>query len=1245
MLKPSQAINKAYRQVKVTTENFNKFQDNLKNLISVIDENESEENTKTHLMDFFKSTYYFPEYLVAQKGRIDFVIHSSKLANYPAAVLFEVKKSNNITEMVTPDNLNRKAMQELLLYYLRERVDEKNTELKYLVITNIYEYFIFDAQEFERIFYSNSKLIKEYKNFADDRLVSSNTDFFYKEIASKYIELVKNDVIFTHFDLRDYTKFLDRKDSAEKKKLIEIYKIFSPIHLLKQSFQNDSNFLDKNFYSELLHILGLEEVSDGGKKIITRKSKNNREEASILENAITILDAEDGLDNIKSISSRDKSRDELLFDVALELVITWINRILFLKLLEAQLIRYQNGNKNYGFLNSEKIGDYDELNKLFFQVLARGYADRTPSIIAKYVHVPYLNSSLFEVSELESLTSIKISNLSSHLELSVPNGTVLKDKKNKPKYKKLPTLEYLFKFLDAYDFSSEGEEGVQEEAKTLINASVLGLIFEKINGHSDGAVFTPGFVTMYMCREAITRCVLSKFNEHYGWQCGDLVTLYNKIDDIEQANRLINSLKICDPAVGSGHFLVSALNEIIRIKYELGVLTDSNGKRIKSYKIDVQNDELIIYDDEGNLFGYNSHSPESQRVQETLFREKQTIIENCLFGVDINPNSVKICRLRLWIELLKNAYYTKESNYTDLETLPNIDINIKCGNSLLHRFAFDTDLKQVLKQSKITISEYKEAVSGYKNAPNKSKKKEILKLINTIKSTLRTEIAKNDPRFKKLRKNRALLTDLEAPLLFKLSKKEQKLRDKDIAKVKIEVSKLQSILDEIETNKIYLSAFEWRFEFPEVLDDEGKFLGFDCIIGNPPYIQLQKMGADADALFAMGYQTFVRTGDVYCLFYELGMNLLKPNSLLSFIISNTWMRAGYGSEMRRYCVEQTNPIQLIDFSGFKVFDTATVNVNIIMSEKSDYKGNTLSCVVEKKNFSIDKMSDYTIQNLTSMRFSKNDNWAVLTPIEQRIKAKIEKMGKPLKEWDINIYRGVLTGYNKAFIIDAATKDALIAKSSKNAEIIRPILRGRDIKRYKADFADLWIIATFPSKHYNIDDYPGIKEYLLSFGYDRLKQTGDTGARKKTNNQWFETQDSINYWEDFSKQKIVWKRVGSILRFCYDDSGCMALDSTCFATGNYIKFLVVVLNSKLGHYLLKDSPQTGTGDLLISVQAIEPIRIPVPNSIINSEISFMFDKITEETAEAIQKGYENKILSILCRMYEFTIEETEFIESQ
>ena len=310
---------------------------------------------------------------------------------------------------------------------------------------------------------------------------------------------------------------------------------------------------------------------------------------------------------------------------------------------------------------------------------------------------------------------------------------------------------------------------------------------------------------------------------------------------------------------------------MIYLKYELGILVDVNGKRIRKqdYTFAIENDELIVTDSENNLFTYNPCNEESRRMQETLFREKKLIIENCLFGVDINPNSVKICRLRLWIELLKNAYYTQSSNYQYLETLPNIDINIKCGNSLVYRFNLEDSIKSVLRETGITIKQYKNGVAKYKNAQDKEEKKELEILISEIKSKLKTEIGQKEPKRVKLNRYRAELNDLLTPQLFEFTKKEQKERQKRIEFLHRGIKVLEDYFQEICSNKIYLGAFEWRLEFPEVLDDEGNFIGFDCIIGNPPYIQLQSIEHDADILERMEYETYARTGDIYCLFYEL----------------------------------------------------------------------------------------------------------------------------------------------------------------------------------------------------------------------------------------------------------------------------------------------------------------------------------------------------------------------------------------
>ena len=1216
-LKPNQVLNKAYRQVAIETEDFNHFKDVLRTLLFTVSDGQREETQKEHLRNFLSDTFYKPYYMAPEED-IDLAVRLDKTSKSNIGLLIEVKSTTNKNEMISVGNLNRKALQELLLYYLRERITKKNTDIKYLIATNVYEYFIFDAQEFEQKFYQNKKLKKEFQDFEDGRKTSRKTDFFYSEIASLFIEEVAGSLDYTYFDIRSYAKYLDG-DTAPKK-LIELYKVFSDVHLLKLPFQNDSNYLNKKFYAELLHILGIEEKKENNKIVIVRKAVGRRNEASLLENTINQLDAEDCLRKVPNIAMYGSTQEERLFNVAMELCITWINRILFLKLLEAQMLKYHNGEQCYKFLSIQKIRDFDDLNTLFFQVLARSVHQRTASVLKDFEYVPYLNSSLFEVTELESNT-IKINSLSQRFELPLFTNSVLINRKEKQQFNSLPTLNYLFAFLDAYNFASEGSEEVQEEAKTLINASVLGLIFEKINGHKDGSVFTPGFITMYMCREAVANSVLTKFNNFYNWNCTSVTDLYNKIDDIAQANQLIDSITICDPAVGSGHFLVSALNELIRLKYELGILVDSEGKRIKKsdYTFSIENDELIVTDADNNLFSYNPLNEESRRIQETLFKEKKTIIENCLFGVDINPNSVKICRLRLWIELLKNAYYTAESDYKQLETLPNIDINIKCGNSLLHRFDLTDSIKSVLKETGISISQYRNAVSKYKNAQDKAEKWELDSMIAEIKSKLTTEIGAKDPKKLKLNKRRAELVNLLAPQLFEMSKKEQKDWQKRVDAVKKEIAELESYFEEINSNKIYLGAFEWRIEFPEVLDADGNFIGFDCVIGNPPYIQLQSMGTDADVLERMKYKTYVRTGDIYCLFYEQGMNLLKPNGCLCYITSNKWMKAGYGKELRQYFVSETNPVLLIDFAGVKVFDTATVDVNILMLQKTINVQRTFACITQGIN-GLQNLSDFVQQNGSECDFSSADSWVILSPIEQSIKRKMETVGTPLKDWNINIYRGVLTGYNEAFIITTEKRDEILAncqsedERTRTAELIRPILRGRDIKRYGYDWADLWIINTHNGikgklPRVDVNEYPAIKAHLDQY-WDKISTRADKGDTPYNLR-------NCAYMEDFYKPKIVWGNLNLTASYAMiQDNSFINAPSPMIVPAS--KFLLAVLNSQLADYYIRHLGVTRNGGYF-EYKPMFVEKLPVPKSVDAKIVTDIESYVDSKNETAIDKA--------------------------
>ncbi len=896
LLPPRKALNKAYLKVKPSRKNIDKFKDNLKLLLEQINEAESEEFHKNLISQFLQETFYKPNHFINTKGRNDLVIHNSKDQKSNVGIILEIKKPTNTKEMLKVDNLNTKAFQELVLYFLRERLQENNLEIKYLVATNVYQWFIFDAQSFEKYFAQDKNLVKQFHEFEAGRLTGKKTDYFYREIARLAIENIKGEITFTHFDIREYQTYLQSTDQDDKN-LIVLYKLLSPEHLLKLPFANDSNSLDKKFYSELLHIIGLTEIKKGNKKLIQRQTENKRNRGSLIEKAIFQLDSLYKIYRLEKPDQYGENYQEQLFNVSLELVITWINRILFIKLLEAQLINYHKGDRCFAFLNLEKVPSYQELNNLFFNVLARKYSDRQGKEKEVFPKVPYLNSSLFEPTEMEQQT-IFISNLTEE-KLPIFSETVLKDSQGKKTQGELNSLQYLFEFLNAYDFSSEGSEAIQEDNKTLINASVLGLIFEKINGYKDGSYFTPGFITMYMCRETISRAVVQKFNDLKNWNCQNLEQLYDKITDKKEANQIINSLKICDPAVGSGHFLVSALNEIIAIKSELKILLDRKGKTLRDYQITVVNDELVVTDDDGELFEYYPNNQERQRVQETIFHEKQKIIENCLFGVDINPNSVKICQLRLWIELLKNAYYKPETNYTELETLPNIDINIKCGNSLISRYGLDSDLRQALKKNKWNIESYQNAVQVYRRAESKQQKREMERLIQEIKGNFTTTLQGIDPKKKKLRNLEYEVDDLvnkNQLSLFEETKAEKKAREKKIVKLNNQIDKLRVEIDEIESGKVYENALEWRFEFPEVLNDNGDFVGFDVVIGNPPYgVNFQN---NEKIFLKKNYSTTQYNYDSYTFFFERGIQIIKQQGLLDYITPNTFLVIENGNFLR-----------------------------------------------------------------------------------------------------------------------------------------------------------------------------------------------------------------------------------------------------------------------------------------------------------------------------------------------------------
>lgn len=1232
ILKPKQALNKAYLKVKPTRDQIKLFKDNLIKLIDEVNLDKREELHKNDFSDFLKDTYYKTSNYINIKDTIDLVVHSSIDPQSPVSILIEAKSPTNKTEMISSNSINTKSMQELILYYLRERISNNNLNLKHLIITNRYEWFIFDAALFEKLFAKNKQLVSQFNDFEDKTLSVTKTKDFYSEIAKPVIEAIKDKVEYTYFDIREYKKYLDKNTPENDNKLIPLYKIFSPEHLLKLPIANDNNSLDKSFYNELLHIIGLEETKQGGKKIITRKDSSRRDNGSLLENCITELDNGDKLSSITNLEHYGTTKKECLFNVALELVIIWINRILFLKLLEGQLISFNKNIKDYAFLNSNTIKGYDDLNNLFFGVLAKQQNERSENNKKLFAKIPYLNSSLFDPqSEALEKSCFAISALNYNRTLTIDTKTVLKDRAGKKLTGEKNTLEYLFEFLNAYNFASDSSDGIQEDSKTIINAAVLGLIFEKINGYKDGSFYTPSFITMYMCRETIRLAVVEKFNKTKSWNCLSFDELYNKIEDCNEANNLINSITICDPAVGSGHFLVSALNEIISIKSELKLLQDRNGKRLKEYQVEIINDELIITDEDGDLFAYNPTNNESQRVQEALFHEKQAIIENCLFGVDINPNSVKICRLRLWIELLKNTYYKNKENH-ELETLPNIDINIKCGNSLISRNELHENLAPILENLKhdgnnqpITVDYYRRAVLAYKQAKTKDEKGKLEKLINKIKQA------------------------------FSIGLYQASLFDEDSNK-KLEM--------EVFYNK--QNAFEWRFEFPEVLAENGDFIGFDVVIGNPPYIKEYEGKHIFDGL--RNNPVYQGKMDIWYMFAVNSMKLMNNSGYLNFIATNNWVTNSGASKMRNYMLQNSKFIELIDFGAYMIFDSASVQTMIMLFQnkiESKYSFNYIGMAAKIPSLNdalllIQKNDSINIKSLTPeinvdsllnkpLTFNNDLDDTLLVKILSKSNFSLNNTEVAqgivfpqdvLNRKAVDILGGNFQIGDGVFSLSNNEKNSLNL-SDDELQFIKPYFTSDKLHHfYGSSENNRWLIYT--ASNFNqansLDNYPTLKCHLDKFSPVITSDNKPYGLHRARKEEFF-----------IGEKIIVLRKCANRPIFTYTDFDCYVSATFYVIKTNRTsqKYLTGLLNSKLITFWLRNKGKMQGNNFQLDKEPL--LNIPLINpeiskqdeivNLVNQILDIKKMNLNDDTSEL-----EQQIDSLIYKLYGLTPEEIVIIES-
>lgn len=835
----------------------------------------------------------------------------------------------------------------------------------------------------------------------------------------------------------------------------------------------------------------------------------------------------------------------------------------------------------------------------------------------------------------------------------------------------------LFEILSAYNFTID--ENTVDDKDVALDPELLGRVFENLLASfnpetsstarkATGSYYTPREIVDYMVDESLKAYFRESLQDIPDLE-PKITWLFSQDKDstpfnsgqIKRIVRLVESVRIVDPAVGSGAFPMGALNKLVQILAKL----DPDSKLWQNAQLEATEsipDAKIRASVQASIRNYfTEKNPDYGR--------KLFLIQKCIYGVDIQQIAVEIAKLRFFISLLVEETVDKQKDNWGVEPLPNLDFKIMQGNSLIMKFkdidfspnsiaATEETLFAGLDEKSQMIKDFQNKKEIYQSESDHQRKKDLQQEIDDLLRKIFKRSALEQHR--DYAQGLAAIERKYAPI------PDKKDREQIIAIKKQEYSKVMGInIGEMERELAQYSTkhwkrdfFPWGLYFAEVFIEKN---GFDIVLGNPPYIQLQKDGGGLANLYTdKGYETFNRMGDIYCLFYELGYKLLRQGGHLVFITSNKWMRAGYGVQLRKFFAGKTNPELLIDFAGKQLFDNVTVDNNILLYQKGENQQacQTLAAGEEfKAGFELAK---YITDNLTiSHSFVDSDTWVISSPIEERIRQKIETLGTPLGEWDINIFYGIKTGYNKAFIIDGKTKDRLIAEDPKSAEILKPILRGRDIKRYRAEFADLWLIDSHNGYMasngrrvlpININCYPAVKRWLDSH-WNNISTRGDKGVTPYNLRH-------CAYYKEFEKEKIVYSEIVREQQFFYDTHGFYPEATSFIITGESIKYLISLLNSDFITWAFKKyyagGGLGGSGfrykkQFILNLPLIKlkdaeqkPFVQCVNN--INNVVNSHITNINKNTLDQIALE-EQKINNLVNSLYGLTPEEIAFLESE
>lgn len=1143
--------------------------DNIEEKIETVNQfyNEHHKNTKESnlvVSNLLKKLFYNEDkYNIAekdgfnkQKGELDLTIKDLSKENPKSEVLFELKKPND-TDMISRSDFYKKSFYQSLYYYLSDKEENNGkSEIRFLIITDNIKWFFIKTKDLEDSFFDKVNVNQKTINF---NLTNKNTDKLYSEIE-KYLKNIseKNtnetsifdsskDVYlpFTFFHLGD---IINKKDNES---LLLFVKFLSDGNLFNKIDMIEKNSLNKKFYKELLYIIGLKETKQKS-KIVLEKLDNNFSFISLIKKRL--LDKEIYI------------KDDLLQEKALELSLLWINRLLFIQLFSSVLEKYKIINEPIlNILLKRNKSLFNSINNLFFNVLNEPKNKRADNEL--FNDIPYINSSLFQLEDIEK--DITINELDDDVLVDFYEDTILEDLSNK----RLNILEYFIEFLNSYDIAVD-ENFSDSSDKDLINASVLGKIFEKINGYKDGSFYTPSYITEYMSKDAIQDIIISKFNSN-GFNSKDIDSLRKEIyidERIDEAIKIFNSITICDPAVGSGHFLVSSLNSMLLYKCRLGLF-----ENLKPSQLEIEDDSLIIE----NIGDYSIETTgeynQIQKIYEEIYNSKKEIIKNSIFGVDLNSKSVKITRLRLWIELLKHTYFTSETRYKELDLLPNIDINIKQGNSLISKYSIDYCFDKKLFDNSF-FNRYKTLNNEYKDSRNKEDKKNISSEIDKLKKQF-------DPKY-------------------------------------------------------VLSSFEWRYEFPEILSEDGKFKGFDLMIGNPPYFNIQTLGAkSAYANKVKNEYPHIWQDKSDIIFYFIAKAIELSSNKINFIVSNAFLFSDKAKRLRNYILEKVNIDKIINFEQYMVFDDASITTAIINFSKDKNKEKK-ALVFKNKNYEKtfisnkinDKGSFYTVN------YKLNDVFSLVSKKIDDINSKIDN--KHFKLSDLfKIGKGMETAADNVFLFKEYPKQF-------PSEFIRLRATGKNCKKYSLSNETEYILY-----FEDIEEFSDLPDSIQQHLINNKEILENRATVKNENRPWWKYSRAMHK-NLYNRDKIFCSRRAFNNTFAMDER-CDYLAFSNMTTifmnkGNFeSKYILALLNSNVLNFRYKSiGKQTGGGSFEYFPNGISKLPIPTIDKTTQKQFVDLINKIIDNNKKNNPTNkIEDEINNLVYELYNLsesdikTIEET------